>query len=63
MKRAGGTCTCDMHVKKSEQDRENERNADRYRALGSVEDERSAQEMQCMTAHAQDFTRLGDELI
>ena len=63
MKRAGGTYTYDTHVKNNEQDRANEQSTNRYRALGSVEEEENARDAPHAAARAQDFTRLGDELI
>ena len=61
MKRTGDVYTYDIYVKKSEQDKANERNANanRYHALGSVEEGEEVQNSE----RAQDFTRLGDELV
>ena len=50
-------------MKKNEQDRANEQNMNRYRALGSVEEEEATNESRRAVARAEDFTRLGDELI
>ena len=46
-------------MKNNEQDRMHEQSANRYHALGAVGDEENEKE----EVHAQDFTRLGDELI